>query len=113
MRPSISRPTRRLARDKARAKLYPGGFDQAAARRALDQHLFGADADHVLPLAPRDRDRVFNLGYFTWVEQQGLSLAEFEARRPQSYWTGLRDLVPVWDDLIRRFNEDAGVTPAR
>ena len=34
-----------------------------------------------------DRDRIFNLGYFTWVEQQGVPLDEFEARRDQAFWT--------------------------
>ena len=51
-------------------------------------------------LRARDRDRVFNLGYYTWVEQQGVSLAEFEARRHQSFWRGLRGLLPVWDEMI-------------
>ena len=36
-----------------------------------------------------DRKRVFNLGYFTWVEQQGVSLEEFTARAKQSFWDGL------------------------
>jgi cysteine synthase len=99
--------------DKARAKLFGGRFARADAEAALDTHLFGADTDHVLALSPRDRDRVFNLGYFTWVEQQKLSLAEFEARRRQDFWIGLREFVPVWDALIERFNAEAGVGTAR
>lgn len=98
---------------KARTKLFGGTFDRAAAERVLDQHLYGADTDHVLSLSPRDRDRVFNLGYFTWVEQQGLSVAEFEARRKQDFWVGLRQFIPVWDELIERFNRDAGVAAGR
>jgi hypothetical protein len=38
------------------------------------------------------------------VEQQGVPLADFEARRQQKFWTGLRDLIPVWDGLIDEFN---------
>jgi cysteine synthase len=99
--------------DKARTKLFGGRFGRSDAEAALDAHLLGADTDHTLVLSPRDRDRVFNLGYFTWVEQQKLSLAEFEARRRQDFWVGLREFIPVWDALIARFNADAGVDAAR
>ena len=56
-----------------------------------------------------ERDRIFNLGYFTWVEQQGLSIEEFEARRPQSWWRALRPLIPAWDELITEFNHRTGL----
>ena len=71
--------------------------------------LDGVDTDHLLRLGERDRDRVFNLGYFTWVEQQGVDLDHFDARRDQSFWVALRDLVPVWDELIVDFNARIGV----
>jgi len=98
--------------DKAIAKRFSGSFDRAAADRVLDQHLFGATTDHTLPLSPSDRDRIFNLGYFTWVEQQGVSLADFERRRSQSFWRDLRPAIPVWDGLIREFNAESGVSLA-
>ena len=48
-----------------------------------------------------DRERIFNLGYFTWVEQQGVSLEEFEARRePGLLGRGARQSPDVWDELI-------------
>ena len=65
-----------------------------------------------MALSPRDRDRIFNLGYFTWVEQQGVSLDAFERRRDQAFWVGLRHAIPVWDELIRGFNAETGVSPA-
>ena len=52
-----------------------------------------AGTDDLLETTRADRDRIFNLGYYTWVEQQGVSLADFEARRDQRFWTGLRDLL--------------------
>ena len=58
-------------------------------------------------LTDQDRRRIFNLGYFTWVEQQGIELDAFVARRSQAYWKGLRELVPAWDELIRDFNARA------
>jgi hypothetical protein len=60
-------------------------------------------------MSERDRQRVFNLGYFTWVEQQGVSVEDFEARRGQDFWVGLRQLIPVWDDMIEAFNAESGV----
>jgi len=58
-----------------------------------------------------ERRRVFNLGYFTWVEQQGVSLAEFERRRLPSFWDGLLDLLPAWDAMIAEFNSRSAVAP--
>ncbi len=59
-----------------------------------------------------DRKRIFNLGYFTWVEQQGVSLEEFKVRVEQSYWNGLMELVPAWDAMIAEVNTRSGATSA-
>ena len=95
--------------DKAVARRFSGVFDQGAAEGALDLHLQGAGIEHALVLTPLDRDRIFNLGYFTWVEQQGVSLPDFERRRSQSFWRNLRSAIPVWEDLISEFNAETGV----
>ena len=73
------------------------------------EHVLGATDDHLLECADNDRRRIFNLGYFTWVEQQGVSLEDFEARREQTFWRSLLELVPAWDDLIEELNGRAGV----
>ena len=68
------------------------------------------DVDHLLlEMTHVERKRVFNLGYFTWVEQQGVSLEEFSARANQSFWDGLQELVPAWDAMIAEFNARTGV----
>ena len=36
-------------------------------------------------------------------------MEDFEARRSQSFWQGIRDLVPAWDDRITEFNDRTGV----
>ena len=99
--------------DKAVARLFSGSFDRAAAERAFEEHMLGASTEHVLPLSAVDRDRIFNLGYYTWVEQQGVSLDDFERRRKQDFWIGLRELIPVWDGLIEDFNSQSGAAAAR
>jgi cysteine synthase len=87
-------------------------FDDADAARIFGEHLLGVADEHLIELTEVDRNRIFNLGYYTWVEQQGVSLDEFEARRDQRYWRELRDLLPVWDAMIEEFNGRTGVLAA-
>jgi cysteine synthase len=82
------------------------------AAELVGEHLTGAGTEHVLDLTERERARIFNLGYFTWVEQQGVALADFERRRSQTFWTGLHELVQVWDEMIAAFNRDSGMAVA-
>jgi cysteine synthase A len=90
---------------------FDGVFDEVAAGETFARHILGQTDDHLLELTRTERDRIFNLGYFTWVEQQGVALEDFQARRDQRFWRDLRDLVPVWDGLIDAFNGQAGTAP--
>ena len=65
------------------ARLWPDGFDERAAAAVFAEHLGAITDDHLLECSTDDRNRIFNLGYFTWVEQQGVSLDDFEARRSE------------------------------
>ena len=56
------------------------------------------------------RRRIFNLGYYTWVEQQGVDFDDFESRRDQSFWKGLHPLTKQWDSMIDDFNDRTGAT---
>jgi cysteine synthase len=96
-------------REKTIARSWPDGFDDRAAAAVFAEHLRAITDDHLLECSALDRDRIFNLGYFTWVEQQGVSLDDFEARRRPEFWTALEALVPAWDALITDFNERTGV----
>jgi cysteine synthase len=93
---------------KAVVKHFGGRFDAAAAAETFGQHLAGASTEHVLLTGPVERNRIFNLGFFTWVEQRGVALADFEARRDQSFWRGLHRLLPAWDEMIVAFNRASG-----
>jgi cysteine synthase len=95
-------------RQKFLAANYPDGFDAVNAGEVFGQHLCGAADNDVLELTHAERSRIFNLGYFTWVEQQGVALAEFEERRGQGFWRGVREALPALDELIGEFNERAG-----
>ena len=87
------------------ARDFPAGFDAVAAGETFGALAPAAAEDHVLETTRADRDRIFNLGYFTWVEQQGVPIDEFEARRQAGFWTDPREIVDRWDELIDEFNE--------
>jgi len=100
-------------RDLALARYFPDGFDAVEAAEVYGEHLLGAATDHLRELGHRDRKRIFNLGYYTWVEQQGVSLEDFEVRREPAFWERIREVVPVWDDLIDDINARTGVLGAK
>ncbi len=92
--------------DKVLARDYPDGFDEVVAAEVFGRHVLGGGGDDaLLDLTPADRRRIFNLGYFTWVEQQGVPFDQFVERREPEFWRELRAIVPVWDELIEAFNE--------
>ncbi|MFO0758177.1 MAG: hypothetical protein U0359_16900 [Byssovorax sp.] len=90
--------------DKVLGERFEGTFDERRAGEVYAQYLGGAGTDHLAELSDADRRRIFNLGYFTWVEQQGVSLEDFEARRQPSFWRGLREALPLWDERIAEMN---------
>jgi hypothetical protein len=83
---------------------HPDGFGAADAAAVAARHLDAVSVDHTDVLGPAGRERVFNLGYYTWVEQQGVSLTDFDRRRDPAFWTSLLDRVEPWDALIAEFN---------
>jgi hypothetical protein len=93
-------------RAKTTARRFGGTFGALDAAESFAEHLGAAGTDHMIDTTERDRTRIFNLGYYTWVEQQGTPLEVFEARRSQAFWADLRRYVPVWDGLIADFNDE-------
>jgi cysteine synthase len=96
-------------RERIAARDFPAGFTAADAAETFGRWMLGTGPGDLLETTLADRNRIFNLGYYTWVEQQGVSLADFEARRDQRFWTGLRDLLPAWDAMITEFNGRTGL----
>ena len=91
-------------RVKTIANRFKGEFTAVDAAEIFSEHLGSVSTDNMIDCTERDRNRVFNLGYYTWVEQQGTPLDVFEARRSQSFWRSVRSYAPVWDNLITEFN---------
>jgi len=94
------------------ARDHPNGFDAVEASAVHAAYLAGVTTDHMLECSRADRDRIFNLGYFTWVEQQGVPLDEFEARRSPEFWSALRPFAGIWDAMIDTFNAEVGAMGA-
>jgi hypothetical protein len=92
---------------------FPEGFDDTEADTVLRTHLNDIGTEDILDMDAANRDRVFNLGYFTWVEQQGISIDDFERRRSQVWWDELRPLIEKWDNRISEFNEATGAKHRR
>jgi cysteine synthase len=91
---------------------YPSGFDEVNAGEIFSRCMEGIADDGVLELRHIDRKRVFNLGYYTWVEQQGVSVDDFDRRKSQEFWNGLVSQIPTWDRLIQEFNSEVARTAA-
>ncbi len=84
---------------------YADGFSHTDAAEVFGQHLGHVGPEDMIETTELDRRRIFQLGYYTWVEQQGTPFELFEQRRSQDFWRGLRRYVGVWDDMINDFNK--------
>jgi cysteine synthase A len=91
-------------RAKISARDFGGGFTNLDAAAVWGEHLANVPTAHAVECAEQVRNRIFNLGYYTWVEQQGTPIEVFDARRAQSFWAGLRRFLGVWDEMITDFN---------
>jgi cysteine synthase len=90
-------------------RVYRGEYSHTDAAEAFGRHLGHVSTEHMIEMTEADRRRVFQLGYYTWVEQQGTPFQLFEQRRDQAFWRGLRRYLGVWDEMITDFNGRVGV----
>ena len=92
-------------RAKTIAARFNNDFTTVNAAEVFGEHLANVGTGGTLECTEHDRTRIFNLGYYTWVEQQGTPFELFEARRSQTFWRGLRRFLSVWDEMIGEFND--------
>ena len=83
---------------------FKGIYDETACAEIYGQYLKGVTTDHMIELDQKAKERIFNLGYYTWVEQQGINLEDFEKRREQSFWNEHYNYILSLDERIEAFN---------
>ena len=82
-----------------------GAYTQNDAVRDCAGPLHHQGMDFFRELTYYERKAIHNLKYYTWVEQQGKTLAELDAQWDPEYWRALfEDEVPEFDRLIESFN---------
>jgi hypothetical protein len=91
-------------RRKTLDRRFDGQLRALDAAEVFAEHIGAAGIENMIECTERQRTRIFNLGYYTWVEQQGTPVEVFEARRSPAFWRGLRRYLPAWDELIEDFN---------
>ena len=85
-------------------KEFHGIYDEISCAEIYGQFLKGVTTDHTLELNQKEKERIFNLGYYTWVEQQGIDLNDFEKRRNQQFWLDHYNHILSLDNRIEEFN---------
>ena len=91
-----------------------GPYDETQAAVDYHAHLLGAKTDYTLELRHRDRKRIHNLKYYTWIEQMGRSPEELDAQWYDypGYWDRIHSMIAAIDELIEAFNERVGLSGA-
>ncbi len=88
-----------------------GAYTERQAAIDFEARLHGQKTDNVLELGTRERKRIHNLKYFTWVEQMGHSVDELNAQWDDfpGYWDRIHDSVGAIDERIEAFNDEVGI----
>jgi hypothetical protein len=88
-----------------------GTYSEVEAAKDYHRYLMAESTDHMLELNYRDKRRIHNLKYFTWIEQQGKDLSELDAQWHDfpEHWNRIHKQVVEIDGLIDQFNERTGL----
>jgi cysteine synthase len=82
-----------------------GVMDASEAGHRLTSIFHGQKQDWIQEGTRESRLRWHNLKYFTWVEQQGKTVAELDALKSQDFWAGQRAFVSETDRLIEIYRK--------
>jgi cysteine synthase len=79
-----------------------GALTRERAAAYVESIFHGAKLDWIQEGDKLNRQRWFNLKYYTWVEQQGKTVSELDAQRDPAWWAGHQREVEVFDRLLRQ-----------
>ena len=87
-----------------------GSYTQKQAEIDWNVVLKNQKTDNFLELGYREKKRIHNLKYFTWIEQQGKDVEELNAQwYDENYWKDRFSVAADWDKLITDFNKQVGL----
>lgn len=86
-----------------------GKLDEAAAVGRVEGIFRAVRTDWVMDGTRDARERWHNLKYYTWVEQQGKSVAELDAQRDRAWWESHQALVSEMDAKLTEMRNEAGL----
>jgi cysteine synthase A len=78
-----------------------GAIDETRALAYLEAIFHAATTDWIKDGTPDVRRQWHNLKYFTWVEQQGKTVAELDAQRDPEWWLAHQAMIPEIDRRIQ------------
>ena len=88
-----------------------GKYSVGEAGKDHALHMLGLRTDNLLELTYAERKRVHNLKYYTWVEQQGMSVEDLNAQwyDTANTWDAVHAQAKELDELIDAFNDEVGL----
>ena len=88
-----------------------GEYTHEKAALHYNKHILDEKDDNLMELTYKDRKRIHNRKYYTWVEQQGKTVDEINALwyDEENTWGALRKEASKVDELINEFNEATGL----
>ena len=88
-----------------------GAYSDAEAAMDHARHMLDLKTDSMLELTYTERKRVHNLKYYTWVEQQGMTVEDLNAQwyDTKNTWDAVHAQAKELDELIDEFNEATGL----
>lgn len=91
-----------------------GAYDIHEAALDHNLHLLGLKTDSMMELTYRDRKRIHNLKYYTWVEQQARDVKDLNALwyDTEHTWDAVHAQAGALDELINEFNDATGLLRA-
>lgn len=87
-----------------------GRYTDNDAIKDYGRYLLGQSTENLVELSYKDKRRIHNLKYFTWVEQQGRNYGELmDQWYDPFYWDNIREYTDEIDKLIVEFNNEVGL----
>ncbi len=89
------------------SKLLEEDYNLFDAQIAYLVFLQGLKTDYIDELTYKDKKRIHNLKYYTWVEQQGMSVEELDRQwHDPHYWKKIQLSTKKIDESIQEFNNN-------